>query len=102
MIKAAGMIVALMGLALIVFAFFARGELQSAATSMAAPKPGDFRLLKFVGPELFTPPPAADGEPAKPAELATNVANRIYLVGGFGGLMVLVGGALLMLRLKRD
>ncbi|MEM7315368.1 MAG: hypothetical protein AAF497_19685, partial [Planctomycetota bacterium] len=88
MTKSAGLVVCLMGIALIVFAFFARGELQSVASATTAPKPGENRFLKFVGPELFDKTPA-ESLPVKPAELASRIANRIYVVGGFGGLMAL-------------
>lgn len=82
-----GSFVVLIGLATMIFTAMAYAELQNAATSETAPSIDSMPLTKIVGPELFDP----GNRGTKPVTLVRTVCNRIYLVGGVGIVLAVLG-----------
>jgi hypothetical protein len=89
-IKILGVIVGLIGLAMIVFAMFAWRELQVAAASPSTPSPASMPLTNFVSPGLFDSGNAGE-RTVKPAELARVAFNKIYIFGGGSFALIVVG-----------
>jgi hypothetical protein len=96
LIRILGVIVALLGLALMVLAVVAWGELHSAATSQSAPAADSLPLTRLVNPELFDAGKAG-ATPAKPVELVQAAFQRIYLLGGGSIALILIGTLMLVM-----
>ncbi len=73
------------------FAAMAYCELHKAVTSETAPSPDSLPLTKRVSPEVFDPERAG----TKPAALARTAFNRIYMVGGVGAVLTILGSVLI-------
>lgn len=79
---------------LLVFAGLAYSELRTAASSAMPPSMDEMPLTKIVGPELFE----KQNVPVKPAELASTVFNRIYVIGAASLGLLAIGSLLLFVK----
>lgn len=96
-LKILGSFAVLIGLAMLIFAAMAYSELHSAATSETPPSVDSLPLVKIVCPELFDPGKAG----TKPATLARMAFNRIYMVGGVGIVLAVLGAVTVAVTLAR-
>ncbi len=81
----------LLGLAMLIFAGMAYFELHGVATMETAPTTDSMPLTKIVGPEFF----ALGNSGTKPAKLARQTFNRIYIIAG-GGIVSAILGVLII------
>ena len=96
--KILGAFALLISLVMIIFAVLAYSELRATATSMKPPSRDSLPLTRIVGPELFDKEKAA----TKPAELASMVFNRIYMIGGASLFSLALGALLLVIKQAPD
>ena len=89
--KFVGITVLILGMVVAVFSIAAYREFRAAATSEIAPAADSLPLTELIYPDLFVKAETS----AKPAELAREVINRIYAIGGLALLLVAVGFILL-------
>lgn len=92
LVKILGVCMVAVGLFALVFAGMAYFELSNLATSQTVVPMESLRLVKIVGPEFFDP----GNTEIRPHELVAIAVNRIYAIG-FGGIVLLVVGGLLLM-----